>query len=140
MTEMTRINLLPLLEEARRERDQGQADMIRLADAQKRYNDFSLTVQGLEAWIDRIQDGKAKGAELAAAAEAVTQMNGHLATDTYVRPKDAIMRLVSEQPRDWSLSEIEAAMRERKWLDLSLARPTEAIRAAANRLVDVEQQ
>ena len=56
-----------------------------------------------------------------------------------VRPREAILRLLGEAPpSEWSVQEIEAEMRKRGWLDPGLKRPSEAIRAAANRLVDVD--
>jgi hypothetical protein len=56
----------------------------------------------------------------------------------YVKPREAILRFLDEQRRLWPLSEIVSEMERRDWIDPSLKRPVEAIRAAANRLVDVE--
>jgi hypothetical protein len=146
MPEMTAETLRPALAEARRERDQAEADMVKYADAQKRFHDFSLTVQGLEAWLERLLASKTKGSSTAGKGSAAADVivNGAVieakTAKPYLRPKDAILRLMEEQPRDWSLSEFVVAMRERGWLDPSLAQPTEATRAAATRLVEVDHK
>src|SRR5438094_1946711 len=135
-----------MLAEARLERDRAQADKVALADADARYHEFTLAVQGLEAWLERIKRQGGKGAGPVAASRAVTAASNGQATKTggwessYVRPREAILRIFDEAPGDWSLVQIEDTMRERKWLDPTLSRPTEAIRAAANRLVDVDRK
>src|SRR5947207_12606648 len=117
-----------------------------LAEAQERLQAYGSSVNGLRAWLTIIEKGDpgtgVKGSQAAGAAEAVATVNGHLSgwEPTFVRPREAILRLFDEAPGDWSLVQIEDTMRERKWLDPNLSRPTEAIRAAANRLVDVDHK
>jgi enoyl-CoA hydratase/carnithine racemase len=55
-----------------------------------------------------------------------------------VKPRAAIMNFFAEERREWTLSDMESEMRRREWLDPSLSKPTEAIRAAARRLADAE--
>lgn len=54
------------------------------------------------------------------------------------RPKvrEAILLILGEIPRVWTLQELVTEMRVRSWLDPDLRAPRETVRAAANRLVE----
>lgn len=54
------------------------------------------------------------------------------------RPKvrEAILLILGEIPRIWTLEELVTEMRVRSWLDPDLRAPRETVRAAANRLVE----
>jgi len=56
-----------------------------------------------------------------------------------MRPREAWLSLMKEDPREWSVDEVHREMVNREWLDPSLGRPVEAVRAAARRLVDVDR-
>ncbi|SRR6266851_217081 len=120
--------------------------LVDLTEAQERLQAYASSVMGLKSYLSLIEKSAPRATdkgslELAGRSDAISTANGHLILpDAYVRPKEAIMRLIAEQPRDWTLAEIVRTMADRKWLDPSLSRPIEAVRAAANRLVDVDHQ
>jgi hypothetical protein len=56
----------------------------------------------------------------------------------YVKPRDAWLRLMRDQPREWSVKEVGDEMERRGWRDPKVTNPTEAVRAAGRRLAEVE--
>jgi hypothetical protein len=56
----------------------------------------------------------------------------------YVKPRDAWLKLMREDPRVWSVKEVAQEMPRRGWLDPAVTRPVEAVRAAGRRLEEVD--
>jgi hypothetical protein len=56
----------------------------------------------------------------------------------YMKPREAWLWLMREQPREWSVKEVGEEMERRGWLDPKVTSPVEAVRAAGRRLTEVE--